>query len=70
MISFRTKKEKEHLVEKAKKMQDYADMIVECLEKSDYDEEYEERNYRHHDYEEYDEMPTRYDYRRINRRMR
>ena len=70
MISFRTKKDKEHLLEKAKRMEEYASMIVECLE----DSEYEERNYRHHDDED-DEMMdmndrmagSRYGYRRMNR---
>ena len=60
MISFRTKKEKEHLLEKAKKMEEYASMIVECIEESEYDE----RNYRHEDDE--DEM-GRYGYRRYRR---
>ena len=71
MISFRTKKDKEHLLEKARKMEDYAAMIVECLE----DSEYEERNYRHHEDEE-DEMMDmndrmaggRYGYRRMSKR--
>ena len=70
MISFRTKKDKEHLLEKAKKMEDYASMIVECLE----DSEYEERAYRHNDEEE-DEMMdmndrmagSRYGYRRMRK---
>ena len=70
MISFRTKKDKEHLLEKAIKMEEYASMSVECLE----DSEYEERNYRHHDDED-DEMMdmndrmagSRYGYRRMSR---
>lgn len=70
MITFRTKKDKEHLLEKAIKMEEYASMIVECLE----DSEYEERAYRHHDDED-DEMMdmndrmagSRYGYRRMNR---
>ena len=78
MISFRTKKDKEHLLEKARKMEDYAAMIVECLESSEY-EEYDERdgmNYRHHDDEEEmmdmnDRMAGgRYGYRRMGRRMK
>ena len=59
MISFRTKKDKEQLLEKAKKMEDYASMIVECLEDSDYDE----RNYRH-DEDDEDNRYTR-KYRRM-----
>ena len=43
MVSFRTKKDKEHLLEKAKKMEEYSSMIVECLEDSDYMDEYNER---------------------------
>ena len=72
MVSFRSKKDKEHLLEKARKMEEYSAMIVECLEESDYDDEYEERrgmNYRH-DHDEDDEMYGRYGYRRMARRMR
>jgi hypothetical protein len=66
MVSFRSKKDKEHLLEKAKKMEEYSSMIVECLEESDYMDEYEERNYRGHEDEE--EMPRgRYGYRRYRR---
>ena len=59
MVSFRSKKDKEHLLEKAKKMEEYASMIVECIEESEYDE----RSYRRHE-EDDDEMPSRYGYRR------
>lgn len=68
MVSFRTKEDKEHLLKKAKKMEEYAAMIVECLEESEYDE-YDERSYRH-DYDEDDEMSGRYGYRKMARRMR
>lgn len=47
MVSFRSKMDKEHLLEKARKMKEYASMIVECIEDSrtdDYD--YNERAYR------------------------
>jgi len=69
MVSFRSKRDKEHLLEKAKKMEEYASMIVECIEKSKSDEyDYDERSYR--DMEE-DEMPNRmsgrYGYRRSMR---
>ena len=72
MISFRTKKDKEHLLEKAKRMEEYASMIVECLEDSDY----EERAYRHHEDDD-DEMMDmndrmiggRYGYRKMSKRM-
>ena len=64
MVSFRTKKDKEHLLEKAKKMEEYSSMIVECLEESDYMDD--ERNYRGH--EDDDEMMnSRYGYRRYRR---
>lgn len=66
MISFRSKKDKEHLLEKAKKIEEYAAMIVECIEESK-EEEYDERSYRH-DYEDDDE---RYEHRyAYKRRMR
>jgi len=66
MVSFRTKKDKEHLLEKAKKMEEYSSMIVECLEDSDYMNEYDERSYRGH--EDDDEMmSSRYGYRRYRR---
>lgn len=56
MISFRSKRDKEHLLEKARKMEEYASMIVECIEDSrDYDD-YEERSYRGHDEEEMMDM--------------
>ena len=65
MVSFRNKEDKKHLLEKAKKMEEYSSMIVDCLENSDYmDEEYEERSYRSHDEEE---IPSRYGYRRYRR---
>lgn len=69
ILSFKTKRDKEHLLEKAKKMEEYASMIVECIEESkDYEDEdydYSERNYRHHEVPEYEErMNSRYGYRR------
>lgn len=71
MISFRNKRDKEHLLEKARKMEEYASMIVECIEDSkEYDEDFDERSYR--DEEEMmdrnDKMMGRYGYNR--RRMR
>ena len=68
ILSFKSKKDKEHLLEKARKMEEYASMIVDCIEESkDFDDEgydYSERNYRHEepDYEE--RMSGRYGYRR------
>lgn len=70
ILSFKTRKDKEKLYEKAKKMEEYASMIVECLEEAGYDE-YEEdyrRMYRHEDMEEkYPEHmeSSRYSYRRM-----
>lgn len=55
IMSFRTKKDKEHLLEKAKEMESYASELVECLEEAksgeydDYDDDdyaYSERGYR------------------------
>ena len=67
MVSFRNKEDKKHLLEKARKMEEYSSMIVDCLENSDYmDDEYSERSYRGHEHEE-DEMPSRYGYRRYRR---
>ena len=66
MVSFRNKEDKKHLLEKARKMEEYSSMIVDCLENSDYmDEDYSERSYRGH--EEEDETPSRYGYRRYRR---
>lgn len=63
IVMFRTQRDKEHLLEKAKKMEEYAAMIVECIEESKSDEEYDERSYRHEDYDE--RMNSRYGYRRM-----
>jgi hypothetical protein len=72
ILSFRTKKDKEKLYEKARKMEEYASMIVECLEDAGYDGDYEEdayrdsyrRMYRDHSEEEMKHMPeSRYGYR-------
>lgn len=54
VLSFRTKKDKDHLLKKAKEMEEYASEIVECLEEArhsyDYEDEddyeYSERGYR------------------------
>ena len=67
ILSFKTRKDKEHLLEKAKKMEEYAAMIVDCIEEckeieGEYD--YSERAYRHEE-PEYDERYSgRYGYRR------
>ena len=43
IIMFRSKRDREHLLEKAKKMEEYAAMVVECIEESKADDDYEER---------------------------
>lgn len=65
VLSFKTKKDKEHLLEKAKKMEEYAAMIVDCIEESKEDDEYgySERAYRHEE-PSYDRFEGRYGYRR------
>lgn len=60
VISFKNKKDKEHLLEKAKKMEEYAAMIVDCIEDSDEEESYQER----YGYRREPEMMGRYGYRR------
>jgi len=44
-IMFKSKKDKERLLEKARRMEEYASMIVDCIEDSD-DEEYDETEYK------------------------
>lgn len=66
VLSFRTKKDKEKLYEKARKMEEYASMIVECLEDAGYDGDYEEsyrRMYRDHEDEMRHSPESRYGYR-------
>lgn len=49
VLAFKSRKDKERLYEKAKKMEEFAADIVECLEEameSDEDSEYSERMYR------------------------
>ena len=63
VITFRTKREKEDLLEKARKMEEYAAMIVDCMEKCiEDDDEYSERN---HEEPEYERRSSRYAYRRM-----
>lgn len=64
VLSFKSSKSKEHLLEKARKMEEYASMIVDCIERcKEDDEEYSERSYR--DDDEYDRHGQRYNYRRM-----
>lgn len=62
MVSFKSKYDKEHLLEKARKMEEYASMIVDCIEESKTDDDYNERAYRHEEMER--DMDGRYSYRR------
>lgn len=67
MISFKTRKDKDELLEKARKMEEYASMIVDCIENSDEEEgdefDYQERRYRMGE----GSMGGRYGYRRMRR---
>jgi hypothetical protein len=71
VLSFKSKRDKEHLLEKAKKMEEYASMIVECIEESkdeDYEYEegaYKERAYREDRWDEPERMNGRYGYGRM-----
>lgn len=68
MLSFRNKRDKDDLLEKARKMEEYASMIVECIEESkEYEDNYNERSYRRDDYDNEDRPYNRYSYNR--RRM-
>lgn len=65
IVEFKSKRDKEHLLEKAKKMEEYASMIVECIEDSKANEEYDERAYRHYDdYDDDGRYEGRYAYKR------
>lgn len=56
MISFRTKREREEMLEKAKKMEKFAAEFVDCLENSQDDEyRYDERGH----YDDMEEMSYR-----------
>lgn len=60
MMSFKTKRDKEKMLEKARKMEEYVADIVDCLEdavESSSEDDWDERSYRH------DMMQGRYNYR-------
>ncbi len=44
ILSFRTKKDKTHMLKKAKEMQEYVDELIECLEDAQSDD-FEEDDY-------------------------
>lgn len=62
MISFRTKREREEMLEKARKMEKFAAEFVDCLENSQDDE------YRYEERSRYDDMMDDMSYRN-GRRM-
>lgn len=45
MISFRTKRDKDEMIAKARKMEEFASEFVDCLEASDDDYSYNERSH-------------------------
>jgi hypothetical protein len=65
ILSFKTKKDKEKLYEKARKMEEYASMIVDCLEEAGYNEDYED-NYRRM-YRDHEDEMRHEDYAHNNR---
>lgn len=63
VMSFRTKKDKEHLLKKAMEMETYAREIVDCLEEAKhYDEMEDDYSERNMDYRG-GSMRSRYSYR-------
>lgn len=57
VMSFRTKKDKKHMLRKVKEMQEYVNELIDCLEDADTGrEDYEDEEY---DYSERDGMSTR-----------
>lgn len=68
ILSLRSKKDKEHLLKKAKEMEAYAAELVDCLEEAkdsyDEDEEYAERTYYRRSEEREPSFRGRYGYRR------
>lgn len=66
VLSFRTKKDKEHLLKKAKEMEAYAAELVDCLEEAKaHEEEYDDYDYSERSYRDTASgMRSRYGYRR------
>lgn len=65
-MSFRTKRDKKHMLKKAKEMEEYVMELIECLEDADTGKEEEDEDY---EYSERGGMTTRmrggrYNYRR------
>lgn len=65
VMSFRTKKDKEHLLKKAMEMETYAREIVDCLEEAKHYDEMEDYDYAERDGMDYRGGSTRsrYSYR-------
>lgn len=66
LMSFRTKRDKKHMLKKAKEMEEYVMELIECLEDADTGKEEEDEDY---EYSERGGMTTRmrggrYNYRR------
>lgn len=66
LMSFRTKRDKKHMLKKAKEMEEYVMELIECLEDADTGKEEEDEDY---EYSERGGMTTRmrggrYSYRR------
>lgn len=64
VMSFRTKKDKEHMLKKAKEMEAYANELVECLEDAVHDEYDDDYEYAERGYRTSSNMRGRYGYRR------
>jgi hypothetical protein len=69
VLSLKSKRDKEKLLEKARKMEEYSSMIVDCLEESMYDDSDEDYEESYRNYKRSDEMApirnSRYNYRRM-----
>ncbi len=65
IMSFRSKKDKEHLLKKAKEMEEYTRELVECLEDARHGEydEYEDDGYMYHERGRMNMRGGRYGYR-------
>lgn len=66
VLSFRTKKDKSHMLKKAKEMQDYVEELIECLEEAEH-EDYEDEDYYQErgNYRNNTSVRSRYGYRRM-----
>lgn len=45
IMSFRTKKDKKHMLKKAREMEEYVTELIECLEDADSREDYDDEDY-------------------------